>query len=91
MESERGDITESERQRTVDALHTLLRAYETPAERVWNLVIGGPLLLATIKTCLDLSLFSEWASARDDHAVGSDMTHLQLSELVNADPDLLRE
>lgn len=34
--------------------------------------------------------FSRWASARNDHAAGSDTSHLELSELVNADPDLLR-
>lgn len=54
---------EATRYAVKEAARRLLVRVQTPFERVWDLVMESPGILAALQTCIDIGLFEGWAKS----------------------------
>lgn len=76
-------LSEEDRQRKVHDLRVQLQEYERPHERLWEMVVGQPSLIAAVKIGLDVNLFELWAEVCGGTLAGEQLTLAELSWLVN--------
>lgn len=74
-----------ERQHKVRFLRDQLLEYETPHERLWELVVGQPSLIAAVKVSLDVNLFELWAEVCGGTLANQPLTLTELSWLVDCE------
>lgn len=84
-------LSEEERQRKVRFLRDQLLEYETPHERLWEMVVGQPSLIAAVKIGLDVNLFELWAEVCGGTLAGEQLTISELSWLVDVKLDTMSE
>jgi hypothetical protein len=75
-------LSEEDRQRKVRSLQEQLLELEKPHERLWEMVVGQPSLIATIKICLDINLFGLWAEVCGCTFADEELTLTELGWLV---------
>ena len=75
-------LSEEERQRRAQFHREQLLEYEKPHERLWEMVVGQPSLIAAIKICLDINLFGLWAEVCGCTLAEEELTLTELSWLV---------
>jgi len=78
-------LSEEERQRKVRFLRDQLLEYETPHERLWEMVVGQPSLIAAVKISLDINLFELWAEVCGGTLANQPLTLTELSWLVDCE------
>lgn len=78
-------LSEEERQRKVRFLRDQLLEYETPHERLWEMVVGQPSLNAAVKISLDINLFELWAEVCGGTLANQPLTVTELSWLVGCE------
>jgi len=76
--------SEADRIRVRDALFEALRRVQSPWDIVWDHCWVGGVTNATVKTLIDVGLFTKWAEAG-----GKASTSSQLARLVGADSLLI--
>jgi hypothetical protein len=77
--------SEEDRQRKLRSLREQLMEFEKPHERLWEMVVGQPSLIATIKICLDINLFELWAEVCGCTLADEELTLTELGWLVKID------
>jgi hypothetical protein len=78
-------LSEEDRQRKVRSLREQLLEFEMPHERLWEMVVGQPSLIATIKICLDINLFGLWAEVCGCTLADEELTLTELGWLVKVE------
>ena len=78
-------LSEEERLRKVCSLRNQLLEYETPHERLWEMVVGQPSLTAAIKVCLDTNLFGLWSEVCGCTLADEELTPTELGWLVGVE------
>lgn len=78
-------LSEEERQRKVRFLRDQLLEYETPHERLWEMTVGQPSLIAAVKISLDVNLFELWAEVCGGTLANQPLTLTELSWLVDCE------
>jgi hypothetical protein len=78
---------DAERFQAKEALRKLLIRMETPFERIWALSFENPPLIAGLRICVDLGIWTKWA------AIYKELTLEQIIALCETKPEanLLRE
>jgi hypothetical protein len=84
-------LSEEERQRKVRFLRDQLLEYETPHERLWEMVVGQPSLIAAVKICLDVNLFELWAEVCGGTLAGERLTVTELGLFVDVELGTMSE
>lgn len=82
-QNEREPLTEEDRQSKVRFLRDQLLEYEKPHERLWEMVVGQPSVLAAVKIGLDVDLFKLWAEVCGGTLADEQLTLKELSWLVD--------
>lgn len=76
-------LSEEDRQRKVRFLRDQLLEYEKPHERLWEMVVGQPSLIAAVKIGLDVNLFELWTEVCGGTLADEQLTLTELSWLVD--------
>ena len=78
-------LSEEDRVSKVRSLRQQLLEYEKPHERLWEMVVGQPSLIAAIKVCLDTNLFGLWAEVCGCTLADEELTPTELGWLVGVE------
>jgi hypothetical protein len=83
---------DAERFQAKEALRKLLIRMETPFERIWALSFENPPLIAGLRICVDLGIWTKWAAIYKEKGE-AELTLEQIIALCETKPEanLLRE